>query len=113
MLTSAADFDVVNFHPRLVEIIESWPADVLADYVRLVGLMLRHGPDLRLPWSRAMGQGLFELRPRGQSLTCRVLYGFASDRTIVIVHAFTKKSRQTPDRDLRLARRRMKEWHRE
>ena len=75
--------------------------------------VIRHGPDLRLPWSRAMGQGLFELRPRGQSLTCRVLYGFASDRTIVIVHAFTKKSRQTPDRDLRLARRRMKEWHRE
>lgn len=47
--------------------IECWPVDVLADYARIVELLVEHGPNLRLPHSRAFGDGLFELRPRGKS----------------------------------------------
>lgn len=32
-------------------------------------------------------------------------------RRVVVLHAFIKKSQQTPDRELRLARRRRKELH--
>ena len=34
---------------------------------RLVELLSEHGPNSRLPFSRAMGGGLFELRPRGRT----------------------------------------------
>jgi hypothetical protein len=51
--------------------IESWPVDVLADYARLIELLAEHGPSLRLPHSRAFGDGLFELRPRGPAGTGR------------------------------------------
>lgn len=89
--------------------IESWPVDVVADYARIVELLIEHGPNLRLPHSRALGDGLFELRPRDKSGTARALYCFLVPRRVVVLHAFTKKSQQTPEREIKLARQRMKE----
>jgi len=103
------EFEIEYFHERVLAEIESWPAYVSADYVRLLDLLVNHGPMLRLPHSRAMGNGLFELRPRGRSGIGRAFYCFLIEKRIVIVHAFIKKSQQTPDKDLRLARKRAKE----
>lgn len=58
-------FDIQYFHQRVRDEIESWPVDVLADHARIIELLGAHGPNLRLPYSRAFGDGLFELRPRG------------------------------------------------
>ena len=44
-------YEVEYFHPRIQATIESWPVDVLADYARLVELLIEHGPGLRLPHS--------------------------------------------------------------
>ena len=66
-------------------------------------------PDLRIPHSRAMGGGLFELRPRGREGIGRALYCFVIGRRIVVLHAFVKKTRVTPLPDLRIARKRMRE----
>ena len=102
-------FEIRYFHERVLAEIESWPVDVLADYARLVELLSEHGPSLRLPHSRALGDGLFELRPRGRSGIGRAFYCFAIGRRIVVLHAFVKKTQQTPDRELALARKRLKE----
>ncbi len=89
--------------------IESWPDDIVIDFARLVEILAEFGPLIRLPHSRAMGEGLFELRPRGRSGTGRAFYCFVTGKRIVIVHAFIKKSQQTPERELKLARKRAKE----
>jgi phage-related protein len=102
-------YAIEYFHPRVLAEIESWPVDVLADYARLVELLIEHGPNLRLPHSRAIGDGLFELRPRGRAGIGRAFYCFLLGRRVVIVHAFVKKTQQTPEKELRLARRRMKD----
>lgn len=102
-------YQIEYFHPRVLAAIESWPVDVLADYARLVELLMDHGPRLRLPHSRALGDGLFELRPRGRSGIGRAFYCFLMGKRVVIVHAFVKKTEQTPDKDMALARRRAKE----
>jgi len=102
-------FAVEYYHPNVLADIELWPVEVLADYARLVELLGKHGPDLKLPHSRSLGQGLFELRPRGRSGTGRAMYCYLLGKRVVVVHAFIKKTRQTPDRDLKLARRRVKE----
>lgn len=85
--------------------------DILADYARLAELLAEYGPHLRLPHSRSMGDGLFELRPRGRSGIGRALYCYLAGRRVVVVHAFIKKTQQTPDQDLKIARRRVKELH--
>ena len=102
-------FRVEYFNAGVLGEIESWPGDRLADYARIVELLIAHGPDLRLPHSRALGDGLFELRPRGRAGIGRAFYCFLIERRIVIVHAVTKKSEQIPERELKLARKRMKE----
>jgi phage-related protein len=102
-------FQIDYFHQRVLEEVESWPVDVLADYLRLVELLAQHGPSLRLPHSRAFGDGLFELRPRGRSGIGRAFYCFLLGKRIIVVHAFIKKSQEAPDRELRLARIRIKE----
>lgn len=105
-------FTIEYDHPRVLATIEAWPVDVVADYARLVELLAAHGPAVGMPHSRAMGQGLFELRPRGRSGTGRALYCFVHDRRIVIVNAFQKRTRTTPAHDLAIARRRTKEIQR-
>ena len=102
-------FEIEYFHERVLAQIESWPVDVLADYARLIELLAEHGPSLRLPHSRAFGDGLFELRTRGRSGIGRAFYCFMLGRRVVVLHAFIKKSQETPDRELRLARKRLKE----
>lgn len=102
-------YEVEYFHPRVLAEIEAWPVDVLADYAHLVELLAEYGPNLRLPHSRAMGDGLFELRPRGRSVIGRAFYCFLVGKRVVVVHAFVKKTQQTPDKELKLARKRMKE----
>ncbi|MDG0853477.1 type II toxin-antitoxin system RelE/ParE family toxin [Roseateles puraquae] len=105
-------FEISYFHARVLEEIESWPVDVLADYARLVELLILHGPSLRLPHSRAFGDGLFELRPRGREGIGRAFYCLLVGKRIVVLHAFIKKSQQTPDSELKLARKRLKELQR-
>ncbi len=83
--------------------------DVLADYARLIELLAEYGPSLRLPHSRAFGDGLFELRPRGRSGIGRAFYCYLVGKRVLVLHAFIKKSQQTPDSDLKLARKRLKE----
>jgi len=70
---------------------------------------MEFGPHLHMPHSRALGNGLFELRPHGKEGLGRVFYCFVIERRIVILHAFIKKTRETPERELKIARKRMKE----
>lgn len=102
-------YSIEYYHARVQDRIESWPVDVLADYAKIVELLIEHGPNLRLPHSRAFGDGLFELRPRGKSGIGRTLYCFLVGQRVVVLHAFIKKSQQTSEHELKLARKRMKE----
>ena len=62
-----------------------------------------------MPVCRGLGQGLWEVRSNlsGNRIS-RVLFAFHQGQVIVL-HGFIKKSRKTPEADLALARRRMKE----
>ena len=100
---------VEYFHPRVLAAIEAWPVDVIADYAHLIELLMEYGPDLRMPHARPMGEGLFELRPKGRSGIGRAFYCYLVGKRVVVLHAFIKKTPQTPNKELRLARMRAKE----
>jgi phage-related protein len=107
MLTSAP-WRIQYFNHRVKDEIEAWPVGILADFLRLVQLMEDHGADLRLPHSRAMGQGLFELRCRGAEGIGRAFYCTMVGRQVVILHSFIKKTQETPERELSVARERLR-----
>lgn len=102
-------FVLEYYSAKVLAEIESWPGDILADYARLVEFLSEHGPNLKLPHSRGLGEGLFELRPRGRDGIGRAMYCFRSGRRITVVHAFIKKTQETPPKELATARKRVKE----
>jgi len=103
------NYTIEYFHFRVKAETESWPNGILADYARVVELLMEFGPNLRMPHSRAIGGGLFELRPRGREGIGRAFYCFVVGQRVVILHAFVKKTQETREQELRIARKRMKE----
>ena len=89
--------------------IEALPVGIRVSYARLTELLEEFGLELRMPHSRAMGGGLFELRPRGREGIARVFYCTKAGRKIIILHSFIKKTNETPKRELDIARRRQRE----
>ena len=61
------------------------------------------------PLSKALGDGLFELRHVGK-LNTRVLWFFVKDRRIIAVHGIRNKGQAIPARDLDTAQERMRDW---
>ena len=97
------------YSPKVQAAIEAWPPGILAGFQRIARVMLEHGPDLGMPHTRAMGGGLFEVRAKGREGIGRAFYCIVAGQGIVILHAFTKKTEQTPTRELATARARLKE----
>ena len=82
---------------------------MLARFVRYAERMEIYGPDLGMPHTRSMGDGLFELRLKAAEGIGRVFYCTLVGSRIMMLHQFVKKSEKTPRKELAVARRRMKE----
>ena len=67
------------------------------------------GPDLGMPLTRAMGDGLFEIRVRANEGIGRAFFYVLINQEIVILHEFIKKTNKTPHKELEIARGRLKE----
>ncbi|GAB6269205.1 hypothetical protein DS62_10285 [Smithella sp. SC_K08D17] len=85
------------------------PAGFLARFLRYTDRMELYGPDLGMPHTRAMGEGLFELRLKSAEGIARVFYCTMMGKSIVMLHQFIKKTDKTPPKELAIARRRLKE----
>lgn len=100
---------LVFYSERVEAEIASMPAGLVARFVRYAERMELYGPDLGMPHTKAMGDGLFELRLKGGEGIARVFYCTRVGRRIVVLHHFIKKTSKTPAKELLLARTRMKE----
>ncbi len=85
------------------------PAGFLARFLKYTDRMELYGPDLGMPHTRSMSEGLFELRLTAAEGIARVFYCTMIGKRIVMLHQFTKKTERTPPRELAIARRRVKE----
>jgi phage-related protein len=70
---------------------------------------LRNRQNHREPLSKALGDGLFELRHVGK-LNTRVMWFFMKGRRIIAVHGIRNKGQAITSRDLDTARERMRDW---
>jgi len=103
------NYTIEYFHTRVLAEIESWPDGILADYARIIELLMEFGPNLRMPHSRTMGGGIFQVRPRGREVIGRAFYCFVVGQRIIVLHAFVKKTPATPEQELKIARKRLME----
>ena len=103
------DYVIRYYSAAVLEDILALPDTLAARYVVLTRRMVAVGANLGEPHTKAMGQGLFELRLKGAEGIARVFYCTQVGRRIVVLHSFVKKSQRTPLRELDLAMARMKE----
>ena len=99
------------FHPAARRAIRDFPEDVRRELGKAI-LDLQKGSVLGMPLARPMADvavGVEELRIRDKSGAYRTFYFKKSQRRILILHAFVKKTRKTPTHELDIARLRLKE----
>jgi phage-related protein len=95
----------ITYHTHAVEaFVLSLPEGLLARYLRLTDMMLEFGANLGMPHTRAMSDGLFELRIKSKEGIARVFYCTLMGQRIVMLHGFVKKTEKTPPRELKVAR---------
>jgi phage-related protein len=103
------EWEIVYYSEDVQSVIMAFPAGIQARYIHLTQRMLKFGPYLGMPHTRAMGQGLFEIRMNAKEGIGRVFFCTVTRRRIMMLHAFIKKSAKTPGKELRIARMRLKE----
>ncbi|MDN2566804.1 type II toxin-antitoxin system RelE/ParE family toxin [Aquibium sp. A9E412] len=99
-----------------VEILEAAEAEIVAlapalqaRLIRLMEMVERVGLErLREPHVRHLEGKLWELRAKAPGGLARGIYVTASERRVIVLHVFAKKSRKTPAAALRIARERMR-----
>ena len=62
------------------------------------------GNNLREPYSKPVGDGLFELRIKFASDISRIFYFFVVNNKIILTNGFIKKTMKTPNSELDLAK---------
>lgn len=67
-------------------------------------LLEQNGNELRAPYSKALEDGIFELRVQQGTDITRILYFFMVGHKIIITNGFVKKTQKTPQREIELAK---------
>lgn len=73
-------------------------------------LLQQKAPRIHEPYSKPMGDGLFELRIHQSNDIVRAFYFFAVGKRIVVTNGFIKKTRKTPREEIKRAFRYKKDW---
>jgi phage-related protein len=103
------NWSIEYFNQNIEESILNLPDGLLAKYLRYTDLMIELGPNLGMPHTKALKDGLFELRIKSKEGIARVFYCIIIKNRIVMLHVFIKKSQKTPKKELRIEFTRMKE----
>ena len=99
------------FHPKARATIKAFPEAVRREFGKTI-LDLQKGAQLGMPVSRPMpsvAAGVEELRVRERTGAYRVFYYARLADSILIFHAFVKKTQKTPPHEIALAQKRLNE----
>ena len=118
------EWEIIYYNETVQQNILRFSQGLQVRYDHLTSLMEEFGPNLGMPHTRALGDGLFELRLRAKGGTGRVFFCTITsqapstgpqlrtgvNRKIVMLHCFVKKSQKTPRKELNIARKRRSEF---
>ncbi len=100
---------ITYYSNRVFQSISKLPLKMRTRYLALTDAMIHRGPHLGMPHTRAMGEGLFELRIKAKEGIARIFYCVQIKHEIVMLHSFIKKTQKTPDKELKTALKRLQE----
>lgn len=102
-------YDVDFYHKEngdcpVDDFLESLDTKMRAKVLGAVALLEANGPQLREPYSKFIGDGIFEIRAKQSSNITRVPYFFYIGKRIVLTNGFIKKTQKTPPEEIALAK---------
>ena len=92
------------------EFILSLEPKMRAKVLRTIELLKINGTDLREPYSKMLGDGIYELRIKVGSDISRLLYFFVIGRRIILTNGFIKKTNKTPSGEIDKAKKYRSEY---
>jgi phage-related protein len=95
---------------KIMKSIRQWPVYISAKFTRIVDLIEEFGPEnIGMPHIKALGQGLFEIRVKAVEGIGRAFFCIVKGKVIIILNEFIKKTQKTPQKEIDLAKKRMRE----
>ena len=69
------NWEIISYNEAVRLWVDSLPVGIRAYYARITGAMRQYGPNLGMPYTRALGDEWFEIRARGKEGIARIFYG--------------------------------------
>ena len=86
------------------EFILSQEKKFIAKTLDMIQLLQDNGYQLREPYSKALEDGIFELRIKLGNNISRIMYFFYVDQHIILTNGFLKKTQKTPRNEIEKAK---------
>lgn len=96
-------YEKENGDVPLKKFIQTLDKKMRSKFFQELDILKEYGNNIREPYSKYIGNGIFELRVKHSSNIIRVFYFFYRDKIIVLTNGFIKKTQKTPDKEIELA----------
>lgn len=105
-------YEDINGHSEVADFIRNLDPKMEAKFFRQAEILGQYGPELREPFTKNLGDGIFELRCQQGNNCSRFLFFFkgGGERKIIITNGFIKKQQATPRNQISLAMKCRKEY---
>ncbi len=110
MMFTVIAYEKENGNVPIEEFLNSLDIKMRARMFGMMELLQEKGNQLREPYSKHIGDGIFELRCKVSSNVSRILYFFYLDRQIILTNGFVKKTKKTPLAEIKLAKERRADY---
>lgn len=100
---------VTFFNTKVEAETMAFPAGILANFLHIAEMIEEFGPALGSPYTKALKDGLFEIRAKGREGIGRSFFCTIKGKEVIILHSFIKKSQKIPKKEIQIARQRLKE----
>ncbi len=94
------------------EFLDSLPVKMRVKALDSLDLLEEYGNQLRMPYSKALSDGIFELRIKFSNDITRIFYFFYIGKKIIVTNGFIKKTQKTPSTELEKARKYKQDYER-
>lgn len=99
----------VAVHPLAEAELKALPDDMQARFLHIAELLESFGPTkVGMPHIRPLESKLWEMRMKGRDGIARAVYAAVSDRRLLVLHVFVKKTQTTPRAAIKTALKRLK-----
>lgn len=101
---------IINFFKKqdgscpVEEFLDSLDNKMRAKILLAIALLETNGPQLREPYSKPLGDGIFEIRAKQGNNITRTLYFFYDGKQIILTNGFVKKTQKTLSAEIQRAK---------